>query len=195
MNRIGLLPTSLTVNGTDYPINTDFRVCLNILQAMADPELDAWRKVYVCLYWFYDAFEAEPGAPLIMPPEDYDDAYKAACEFLDHGARSDGKNHPALMDWEQDADILFPAVNRAAGFETRSAEYIHWWTFLGWCMSVDSSSVWANVLSLRSKRARGKPLEKWEQEYWAANKAICVLRHRDTPEEKAQKEELKKLFV
>lgn len=40
MNRIGELPTSLTVNGTDYPINSDFRVCLNILQAMADPDLE-----------------------------------------------------------------------------------------------------------------------------------------------------------
>ena len=114
MNRIGLLPTSLEVNGTEYPINTDFRVCLTVLQAMADPELDAWRKVYVCLYWLYDAFEAEPGEGLIMPEGDYEGAYKAACDFLDHGTRSERQGRRALMDWEQDADILFPAVNRVA---------------------------------------------------------------------------------
>lgn len=130
-----------------------------------------------------------------MPADDYNDAYKAAEEFLDHGSHNDARHHPAVMDWEQDADILFPAVNKVAGFETRSAEYIHWWTFLGWCMSVDANSVWANVMSLRSKRAKGKPFEKWEKEYWSANRSICVLRHRDTEEEKAQKAELRKLFV
>lgn len=189
MRQIGALPTSLEVNGREYGIYSDFRSCLAVLQAMGDEELDDWQKVQVCLA-LYEAFETDA-----MPPEDYEAAYMAACDFLDHGGDDDRRPPQRLMDWGQDEDILFPAVNRAAGFEVRAVEYLHWWTFLGCLMSVDHESVWATVLSLRSKRAKGKSLEKWEAEYWAANKGICQLRHKDTPEEKARREELKKLFV
>lgn len=195
MIGIGALPESLTVNGREYRINADYRVCLKILLAMTDPEItDGWRRVYILLYLLYDAFEADDPAEA-MPEEDYEAAYAAACGFLDHGAGGDKKPARRLMDWEQDEDILFPAVNRAAGFEVRAVDFMHWWTFLGLVMSVDADSVWANVLHLRGKRAKGKKLEKWEQEYWSANRAICELRRKETPEDRARKEELKKLFV
>ena len=192
MPAIGALPESLTVNGRAYDIETDYRACLTVIQAMGDPDLDPADKVEVCLTLYKD-FGGD------MPPEDCQAAYEAACAFLDHGAREGKKPPHRLMDWEQDEDILFPAVNRAAGFEVRTVEYMHWWTFLGLLMSVDSESVWAHVMALRSKRAKGKKLEKWEAEYWNANRELCELRRRLTPEEeqaeRQRREELKKLFV
>ena len=93
------------------------------------------------------------------------------------------------MDWEQDESIIFPAINKVAGFETRSAEYVHWWTFMGWFMEI-SDGVCAHVFSLRSKRAKGKKFEKWESEFWQANKDICELKQKLTEEEKAAKQRL-----
>ena len=52
----------------------------------------------------------------------------------------------------------------------------------------------ATVFGLRQKKARGKKLEKWEQEYWRNNIEICKLKSKLTDEEKAEKEELKKLL-
>ena len=183
---IGRLPTSLDVNGETYAIRSDFRDVLNIVAAFNDPELEDKEKVFVTLFVLYEDFEE-------IPEEDYEAAFRAAMEFIDHGVKADDTRSPRVMDWEQDEGIMFPAVNKVAGFETRSAEYLHWWTFMGYFMEI-SEGVFSSVLSLRLKKAKGKKLEKWEQEYWNANKSICVLRQKLTPEEQAEKDRLNALL-
>ncbi|MBR6889503.1 MAG: hypothetical protein IKN05_00780, partial [Clostridia bacterium] len=84
---------------------------------------------------------------------------------------------------------IFPAVNRAAGYEVRSVEYMHWWTFLGLFMEI-RDSVYSTVLSLRGKRARGKKLEKNEQEFWNNNLAICRLKPRLNKAERIERDRL-----
>ena len=68
----------------------------------------------------------------------------------------------------------------------RSAEYIHWWTFLGYFMEIRDSA-YAAVLKLRNKRARGRKLDRDEQAFWRENRAICELRKRYTDEELAER--------
>lgn len=97
------------------------------------------------------------------------------------------------MDWEQDAKIMFPAINTAAGYEVRSVPQLHWWTFMGYFMEIQKG-VYATVLSLRQKKAKGKKLEKWEKEFWSANTDACVIRPKLTEEEKQEKEQLKALL-
>ena len=80
-----------------------------------------------------------------------------------------------------------------AGYEVRSAEYIHWWTFVGYYMEI-SEGVFADVISIRLKKAKGKKLEKWEQEFWNANKRVCVLAPKLTAEEQAAKDRLNALL-
>lgn len=179
---IGELPKSLSVNNVEYDIRSDFRDILKIVCAFNDPELENEEKIYVCLYILYEDFDS-------IPKSEYEAAFKAALDFIDAGAKSDGKKSPRTMDWEQDENIMFPALNKVAGFETRTAEYVHWWTFMGYFMEI-SEGVFSNVLSLRSKKAKNKKLEKWEREYWQANKDICVLKPKLTAEEQEAKDRL-----
>lgn len=183
---IGDLPRSLTVNGTEYPIRTDFRDVLGILCAFSDPELEDEEKIYICLFILYEDFDS-------IPQADYEAAFRAALAFIDNGAEPTDRKSPRIMDWEQDAKLLFPAVNKVAGYETRSCDYLHWWTFLGYYMEI-SDGVFSHVLSLRSKRAKGKKLEKWELDYWSANKSICVLKPKLSAEEQAEKDRLNALL-
>lgn len=186
---IGELPRSVSVNGSEYAIRTDFRDILKIVTAFNDPELEDNEKVYICLFIFYEDFGH-------IPPGDYEAAFKAAVQFIDHntGESTEGvKKTPRVMDWEQDEAILFPAINKVAGCEVRSANYIHWWTFLGYYMEI-SEGVYSNVLALRLKKAKGKKLEKWEREFWSANKDICVLKTRLSEEEQAEKDRLNALL-
>ena len=183
---IGELPRRLSVNGQDYDIRTDFRDILNILTAFGDPELEDNEKVYVCLFILFPDFDN-------MPQSDFEAAFKAALKFIDCGQEPASKKSPRTMDWEQDEALIFPAINKVAGRETRAAEYIHWWTFMGWFMEIDEG-VYSNVLSIRSKKAKGKKLEKWEREFWNANKDICLLRTKLTEEEKAARDRLNALL-
>lgn len=185
---IGKLPRKLTVNGVKYAIRTDFRDILKILIAFNDPELEEREKAYICLFILYKDFEA-------IPQEDYETASTAAVCFIDHRSEDAGepKKSPRLMDWEQDENLLFPAINKVAGFEVRSVKYLHWWTFLGYFMEI-SEGAFSNVLSLRQKKAKGKKLEKWEQEFWRANKDICVLKKRISKEEQEEIDRINKLL-
>lgn len=179
------LPASLEVCGKEYAIRTDYRDVLRILLAFNDPELASNEKEYICLYLLYVDFDT-------IPQEDYPAAYKAAISFIDHGAKND-EHSPRVMDWEQDANLLFPAINRAAGYEVRSVDYLHWWTFTGFFMEI-KDCVFASVLHLRYKKAKGKKLEKAEREFWDENRKICVLQPKLTAEEQAEKDRLNALF-
>ena len=179
---IGELPKSLSVNNIEYDIRSDFRDILKIVCAFNDPELENEEKIYVCLCILYEDFDG-------IPKSDYEAAFKAALDFIDAGAKGDNKKSPRTMDWEQDENIMFPALNKVAGFETRTADYVHWWTFVGYFMEI-SEGVFSHVLSLRGKKAKNKKLEKWEREYWQANKDICVLKPKLTAEEQEAKDRL-----
>ena len=179
------LPKALTVAGREWAIRADFRDVLNILDAFDDPELTEVEKAYVCLHNLYVDFAD-------LPPGDYAEAYRAAVAFIDHGLGGQ-EGGPRTVDWEQDAPLLFPAVNRAAGYEVRDAAFLHWWTFLGLFMEI-RESVYATVLALRQKRARGEKLEPWERDFWRRNAGICRLRPRLSAAEAEEKARLERLL-
>ena len=178
------LPTSVEFGGREWVINTDYRDILTILTAFGDTDLTDDEKAYVCLYDFYKDFED-------IPQGLYKEAFDAAMEFIDCGQK--GKDGPQTMDWEQDAPLIFPAVNAVAGKEVRAMDYLHWWTFFGFFMEIHDS-IFSQVLSIRQKKAKGKKLEKYEREFWQQNLDICKLRPKLTDEEKAEKERLKQLL-
>ena len=179
------LPTSVAFGGRSWAVNSDFRDVLRTLTAMEDPDLSDGEKAYICLHNTYPDLEQ-------IPREQLQAAFDAAVAFIDHGPRADGPS-PRTMDWEQDAPLLFPAVNRAAGFEVRGVEYLHWWTFLGFFLEI-RDSVYASVLGLRNKKARGKKLDKAEQEFWNQNVGLCKLKPRYSEAEQAEIDRMKKIL-
>lgn len=184
---IGELPKVISVAGVDYSIRSDFRDILKILCAFNDNTLTKDEQVYVCLFILYEEFEN-------MPQNDYQEALEKAVLFIDCNVESrQNTPSPRIMDWEQDEHLMFPAINKIAGFETRSHEYLHWWTFVGYYMEI-SDGIFAQILEIRNKRAKHKKLEKHEREFFSANKDICILRPRLTKEEEEKKELLKKLL-
>lgn len=183
---IGDLPKSLYVDGEEHAIRTDFRDVLTIIEAFNDPELEDREKIFVCLYVLYEDFED-------IDPEAYEEAYKEAIRFIDCGDEPKEGKSPRTMDWEQDEKILFPAINNVAGFEVRSSEYVHWWTFMGYFMEIHDG-VFSQVLSLRQKKSKGKKLEKYEREFWQANKDMCVLKPRLSKAEREEKERLEAIL-
>ena len=184
---IGSLVRSLDIGDESYSIRTDFRDVLRVLEAFNDPDLKEQDKILICLANIYQNFDE-------MPPDMYQEAYEKAVWSIDGGIdRREDKPKPRTMDWEQDERLIFPAVNKIAGYETRAAEYIHWWTFLGYYMEI-SDGVYASVLSMRAKKANREKLDKNEQKWWNANKDICVIKKKESEEEKAIKARLNELI-
>lgn len=165
---LGSLPQTLNINGIEYRINTDFRNILRIISAYSDTDLEDKEKVYICLRRIYgnDFYR--------MPPADYEAAIEAANSFIECNERDDRKS-PRVVNWEKDEQLIFPAINKVAGTEVRALPYLHWWTFLGYFQNIDAEGTWGFILMLRQKKAKGKKLEKYEKEFWNANRLLCAI--------------------
>ena len=174
---IGTLPKKLLVGDTAYPINSDFRVALNLFSYLRDDTLTEMEKAYLTIKTIY----ADD-----IPDEVFIEALKQAYWFLNGGDVPKSEPSPVpLIDWKHDESIIFPAVNKAAGKEVRELPYMHWWSFLG-CMGEVGEGLYSTVINIRSKMARGKKLEKYEREFVNRNKELVILR---TKEEQAAREE------
>ena len=166
---LGSLPRTLDVHGKRYEIRTDFRSILRVIAAFNDDELSDAEKLYVCLRQVYKEFES-------IPHDDYTEAYERAVWFINCGEDNKPDSHKAkTVDWIKDEGLIFPAINQVAGQEVRLTEYMHWWTFMGYFQSIDRESTYGYILTLRQKRAKGKKLEKWENEFWNNNREMCDL--------------------
>ena len=184
-------PTSLNIGGIDYEIRTDYRAVLDLLTALndeeltdADPQIEAYMKSRVILEIMFPQCDD-------IPEEYMQEALDRVVEFIDMGITEDSKK-PKTMDWEQDAPILIPAINKVLNTEIRAQKYIHWWTFLGAYMEI-GESLFSNIVHIRQKNAKGKKLEKWEQDFYKENKSLIDFKQKDQRSSE-EKEELRDYF-
>jgi hypothetical protein len=70
---------------------------------------------------------------------------------------------------------------------------MHWWTFLGHFQAVGESLL-TSVINIRSKKAKGKRLDKGEQQYYRENKYMIDLTQRLSDAEQAEYDYLNKLL-
>lgn len=178
------LPKTLNVGGKDYSIRYQYHAVLTVLSAYSDPELEPDEKQEIMLtIIFQNASE--------IPIEHIAEAIRKASEFIDCGQKDDGKPKPRVMDWNQDAEIIIPAINKVAGMEVRANPDLHWWTFWGYFLSI-GDSLFSNVIHIRRKKKSGKKLDKWEEEFYRENKTMVDLRAPETEEIKAEKDSILK---
>lgn len=171
------LPIAVEIDGIEYKITNkcDYRMVLDVICALNDDELTKEEKIKTALYIFYED---------ISGCSDMERAIKEMFKIISYGEDDDGKdeNKPRLMDWEHDFKALVSPVNRVLGYEIRSVEYLHWYTFLGAYYEIGECQ-FQTIVSIRSKKAKGKPLESWEQEFYKNNKKMVDLPQKLTEEE------------
>lgn len=181
---IGDLPKKFTVGGKEYEIRSDYRCALNIYEAFDDNELDEYEKALVCLVNIFPDYES-------IPEDDLQQAVEKAYWFVGGGDMPQSEPEKVkLIDWKQDENILFPAMNKTAGFIVRECEYLHWWEFLGFFGEI-REGLFASVMNIRQKQAQGKPLEKHEKEFYRKNRNLINIK---TPEDMEAEEELNEVL-
>jgi len=167
------LPETVTVGGKDYKVRTDYRAILDICIALTDPDLTPRAKTIVVIGIFY---EEEP------PVEEWEEAIKACFDFIDMG--QSGKKGPKLMDWKQDFQFIVAPINRVLGGEIRACKYLHWWTFMSAYYEI-GDCLFAQIVRIRNQKARGKKLDKTDQEWYRQNRDIVDIKTTYAEAEKA----------
>lgn len=168
------LPKSAEIGGVEYRIRSDYRAILDIIKVMSDKELDDEERTLLVLSVFYEDFDE-------MPLSDFQEAVDYVFWFV-AGGKESGKRKPKLMDWEQDFPLIAAPVNRVLGYEVRDVEYLHWWSFLAAYYEI-GECLFAQVVSIRSKRAKGKKLDKADQQFYRENSDLVDFDKHVTDEE------------
>lgn len=170
------LPKTLEIGGKEYEIRSDYRDVLNIFAAIADPELDDCDKVLIAMIILFPDFEA-------IPHEHIEEAQKKCLWFINGGEDDDGEKSPRLIDWEQDFKLMCAPINRVMGEEIRSLDYLHWWTFLSAFYEIGGDCTFAQVISIRNKQSRHKPLDKSDKEFLKRNRKLVEMKNKYSEEE------------
>lgn len=185
---IGELPETLTVGGAEYPIRTDYRNVLQVFEAFQDPELQPEEKWIVSIYLLFEDFTcADDVLQAAQDGFNLEEAIKQISWFISAGQPEKQVLEKPTYNWRQDEQIIFSAVNKVAGHETRELEYLHWWTFLGYFNEVGEGT-FSFIVGIRHKLSKGKKLEKHEKEFLAQNKELVRLEKPKTREEQAQED-------
>lgn len=182
------LPEVVTVDGTPYRVNTDFRDVLDIIDHLTDPNDSEMERWHIAMALFYEDFAS-------IPEGDYSEAMTKLAEFIEGGQLPPQNRKPPrrLMDWQQDASMIASGVNKVAGCDVRSLPYLHWFTFLGYFSAVGEGPL-STVVSIRNKLQNHKPLDKWEREYYRDHRSEVDLRERLSDAELAEKRRLEELL-
>lgn len=166
------LPTTVEIGSVEYPIRNDgdYRMVLDCFIMLQDPELkDETERLLATLMIFYGDINSVDEVLGLSEDEVYARLH-AMFDFFNCG-QSENENNKSdykLIDWKEDEQLIIAAINNVAGKEVRAEPYIHWWTFIGYYMSIGEGA-FATIVSIRYKIIKGKKLEKHEQEFKREN--------------------------
>lgn len=178
------LPKSVNIGGTEYDIRYDFRVILEIFEAINDCDLNDEERAIAALQMFYVDYDRLP---------DYNEALLAMFKFMNGGKEEDTttKKQPQLVYWEKDFPYIIAPVNRVLGSDLRNVTYdietnsggVHWWTFLSAYMEIGGDCLFAQIVGIRSKKAKGQKLDKSDREFYKRNRDIIDVKTQYTSKE------------
>lgn len=169
------LPESLVVGGEERPIRTDYRAALDCFLALTDTELDNYNRVMELLDILYIDE---------LPPDCYEEGVEKALWYLRGGEDEPKTKAPQLVAWEQDFTLIASPISAIIGKDIRGMEHLHWWSFLSAYMAI-GDCMFAQVVAIRDKKARGKKLDKIDREFYRRNREIIDIKKPLTDTEEA----------
>lgn len=155
------LPTELEVGGQQFAVRSDFRAVLDALAALNDSALQEQARCLAFLQIFYPDWQHLPDA---------NEALRQAMVFINLGqpVPEHQPHRPELVLWDTDVQLIAPAVDKVLGYSCRRCEYLHWWDFIGAFQNI-GEGIFAQVVNIRNKRAKGKKLDKAEAAFAREN--------------------------
>lgn len=165
------LPTTITVDGKEYPIRDkgDYRVILDIIECLNDPEYADSEKAEIALSMFLDGSIKDSVFTGEMP-ENLQEAINQMLIFINCGETLEEENvEPPFMDWNRDLWLISPEVNQILGYETREkGKYTHWWSYKGAFMNI-KDGMFCTYVTIRKKIYKGEKLDNFEREIYNDN--------------------------
>ena len=126
------LPDTITVDGREYAIHTDFRDWIRFCEMLLDEELKEEEKVYIALMMYKEEQPSNIQLALkgltdfyLMAEEVVNDAEE---QLEEHTEEYEVTPKP-IYDWTVDSAYIIGAFQKTYGIDLMNIEYMHWRRF------------------------------------------------------------------
>ena len=124
------LPDTITVDGREYAIHTDFRDWIRFCEMLLDEELKEEEKVYIALMMYRE----EQPSNIQLALKGLTDFYLMAEEGVEpkevtESEEVEHENPKPIYDWTVDSAYIIGAFQKTYGIDLANIEYMHWWRF------------------------------------------------------------------
>ena len=138
------MPQAVTIDGEAVPINTDFRICLRIIQALEDERLMEHEKLTVLITLLY------PG----ISPENTALAIKQGLKFLNLGEPVDSSKarQQIVYNLNKDSAYIYTAFKSTFNIDLNTVENLHYWKFRSLFVDLGRDCFFNTLISLRSRQ-------------------------------------------
>lgn len=148
------LPSYVTVDGDNYPVNTDFRIWLRFYELMKKPDANSMCEAIILCY---------KGGKL---PPSFSESYNALSSFFvgrSKGKKS-GKPSVRLFDFTEDAELILSSFRSYYHIDLQK-ESMHWHTFLALLSGLGDGTPFMRVVALRGMDLSEIKDDKMRSEY------------------------------
>ncbi len=138
-------PLSVTIDGEDYKINTDFRVWIEIEELLYSSKLSEGERFARCLILAYPQLPPHPFGAL----EELFRFYFAGKTPSPSAASFHASKTMPVYDLAEDAAYIYGSFLAQYGIDLFDAE-LHWWKFRALLTCLSDKSKFAQIVSYRS---------------------------------------------
>jgi hypothetical protein len=141
------LPEAVEINGSDVPIESDFRTCIRFEQLLNDHTINDTVRTNTAIAMFY-------GSVMVL---DRIAAINAILWFYSCGKfdpnqppKPQGKRPRKIYDYSEDSRLIYAAFLDQYGIDLQDVAYLHWWKFCAMQAGLKRDAEFVQVMSYRA---------------------------------------------
>ena len=128
------LPETITVDGREYAIHTDFRDWIRFCEMFLDEELTKEEKAYISMMLFKeqptDIVKSVKALTNFYLMADSEEEQEEPAEEVEEEQTEETEVTPKpVYDWTVDSAYIVGAFQKEYGIDLINIEYMHWWRF------------------------------------------------------------------
>ena len=182
------LPYYITVNGEDYPLETNFRVSVRFELLMQDSGIDEADKAYIALRMYLKGNQPDdPMAALGGIINFYRCANEAKTTNSGRESGMANGNSPTacmpMYSFEHDGGYIYAAFLAYYGIDLVEVKYLHWWKFRALFTALPQDCEFCKIIGYRAMTI-SKNMSEEQKKFYKKMKRIYALPDNRTAEQK-----------
>lgn len=168
---IDRLPTTVSIGGEEYCINSDFRTSILFELLMQDETVTGKEKIVNAIQLYYPEVPADLNEAVEMMLWFY------ACGKRENPGKGDSKSRERskrIYSFEHDDDYIYSAFLSQYRMDLQDVKYLHWWKFRAMFNSLSDDNQFVKIMQYRSMTISAD-LPKDQKKFYERMKRLYAL--------------------